>query len=123
MSYGVQASYTSPRGSPATRSPRGVATSPAAARSPRGVATLDVITRSGPLVNGYGGKGGTPPSSSPGGGVSKVDLSSLYEQCKGTLILHVMVPMNVIHFVFVVLQTHSSLVEARTALNQQQTQQ
>ena len=53
------------------------------ASSPRGVATVELIAgRSRPIVNGYGGRGGASAINSGGSGRDKVDLSSLYEQCK-----------------------------------------
>lgn len=60
---------------------------PSATGSPRGVATVGLVTRNGPVVNGYGGRDKVSASAAAGSGSSgvkrsKVDLSSLYEQCK-----------------------------------------
>lgn len=82
-SFGVQTSYAPPGGSPT------------AGGSPRGMATIGLVTRSGPVVNGYGGSGGSGGRGVSGGAASsggdgardKVDLTSLYEQCKEVISL------------------------------------
>lgn len=66
-SVAVTASHTPSRGS-------------SVAGSPRGVATIGLVTRT---ANGYIGRGGSPGASAAT--KSKVDLSSLYDECKESL--------------------------------------
>ena len=90
--HGVQTSHSP------SLSPRGRVS------SPRGVATVGLVTRSTsvPVVNGYGGGG-----ASGGGGVAegtgprgKVDLASLYEQCKQVAGYYVYAMYNSLYYCF-----------------------
>lgn len=50
--------------------------------SPRGVAKVGLVATSGPVTNDYGRRGATSSTAAQTNGRTKVELGSLYEQCK-----------------------------------------